>query len=760
MNSRRNFIKNSASTAWLLATADLAGLAQEPFISGTALPWYLTVTRWGQVNITEKDPQQYDISWWRSYWKRTGTKGVVVNAGGIVAYYPTKIPLHRKAEYLMDGDLFGDLCHAAHEDGLAVFARMDSNRAHEEFYLAHPDWFAVDVNGKPYKAADLYISCINSPYYSEHIPNILKEIAEMYHPEGFTDNSWSGLGRESICYCGYCRKSFKDKTGQEIPVAHDWEDKVYKQWIRWNYDRRLEIWDLNNRSTKAAGGADCIWSGMNSGSISGQSKSFRDFKAIAQRADIIMLDDQARSDSGGFQHNGEVGKLIHGILGWDKLIPESMAQYQAHKPWYRVASKPEPEARMWMIEGLAGGIQLWWHMVSAYHEDRRMYHNPEAIFRWQAANEQFLMNRQPVASIGVVWSQENMDFYGRDNTEERVELPWRGMTQALIRGRIPYLPVHADHIDRDGAALYVLILPNLAVMSEEQVNAVKRHVSRGGSLVVTGDTSLFDQWGEQRADFALGDVLGAHLTQPRHPFVKEQTEKMAGEAYHTYLRLTPELRGQVDGPHKGAEPPVTGKRHSILKGFEETDILPFGGLLDPLRLDPGAQILLTFIPQFPVYPPEKAWMRIPKTDIPGLILRESSKGGRIAFLPADLDRQYGRSNLPDHGNLLRNIVQWAAKEHLPVTVDGAGLVDTFLYRQPGRLVLHLVNLTNENTWRQPLDELITIGPLKVKVKLPAGIAGHNLRRLVNPGTVVGAVSDGWCHFEIKSILDHEVIVIA
>ncbi|MBS1660532.1 MAG: beta-galactosidase [Bacteroidetes bacterium] len=731
MNARRNFIKQSLAGAWLLTTGDATGV-----IAGATLPWYRTVTRWGQVNITEKDPQQYDISWWRNYWKQTGTRGVIVNAGGIVAYYPTQVPLHRKAEYLGGRDLFGDICSAAKKDGLAVFARMDSNRAHEEFYRAHPGWFAVDSNGKPYKAADLYIACINSPYYSEHIPAVLKEIATLYHPEGFTDNSWSGLGRDSPCYCEYCRKSF----GREIPVTRNWEDKVYKEWIRWNYDRRLEIWDLNNRVTKAAGGADCIWSGMNSGSVSGQSKSFRDFKAIAQRAEIIMLDDQARTDSGGFQHNGEIGKLIHGILGWDKLVPESMAQYQAHKPWFRLASKPEPEARMWMIEGLAGGIQPWWHMISSYHEDRRMHHNPEAVFHWHAANETYLLHREPVATVGVVWSQENMDFYGRDNTEERVELPWRGMTSALIRARIPYIPVHADHIDREAAGLAVLVLPNLAVMSGAQVESVKRFVAKGGSLIATGDTSLFDEWGTQRSDFALAEIFGAHITQPRDPFTKPSVEKMAGEAYHTYLR-------------------IGSKRHGILKGFEETEILPFGGLLEPLRVDPGAEVPLTFIPQFPVYPPEKAWMREPRTDIPGLILREA-KGARIAFIPADLDRQYGRSNLPDHGNLLRNIVQWAAGDRIPLVVEGAGLIDCHLYRQPGRLTLHLVNLTNENTWRQSLDELITIGPFKVKVKLPAGIAGHNLRRLVAVGTLPATVSNGWCHFEIKSITDHEVIVLS
>ena len=790
MNNRRDFIKNSAMALAVVSAGapnwpnnqpsdSIPGHQSSgpipanltPETGPTKLPWYRTVTRWGQVNITETDPQRYDIGWWRGYWRTTGTKGIIVNAGGIVAYYPTKIPLHKKAEFLGDRDLFGDLCKAAHEDGLAVFARMDSNRAHEEFYQAHPDWFCVDAQNKPYKAADLYISCINSPYYSQHLTAVLKEIAETYHPDGFTDNSWSGLGRDSICYCGYCRNSFKEKTGNDLPANHNWDDKAYRQWIRWNYDRRLEIWDLNNRVTRSAGGADCIWSGMNSGSISAQSRSFRDFAAIAKRADIIMLDDQARTDSGGFQHNGEVGKLIHGILGWDRLIPESMAQYQAHKPWFRLASKPEPEARMWMIEALAGGIQLWWHMVSAYHEDRRMYHNPEAIFHWEAANEAFLLNRRPIATIGVVWSQENTDFYGRDNADDRVDLPWRGMTQALIRARLPYLPVHADHIDRDAAEIKVLILPNLAVMSDQQVEAVKRFVARGGSLIATGNTSLLDQWGDARPDYALADVFGARQTQPKNLFAKpnDTVERLAGEAYHTYLRLSPELRSQVDGPHISYEPRPDGStRHPVLKGFEETDILPFGGLTDPLQVAPGAVVPLTFIPQFPVYPPEKAYMRTERTNIPGLILREGPGKSRIAFMPADIDRQYGRTNLPDHGNLLRNIVRWAAQDHLPIKVEGPGLVDCHLYSQTNRLVLHLVNLTNENTWKQPLDELIAIGPLKISVNLSSGITGHNVRSLVGGAagpaitgaTIPSTVKDAWCHFEIKSILDHEVLVIA
>jgi hypothetical protein len=108
---------------------------------------------------------------------------------------------------------------------------------------------------------------------------------------------------------------------------------------------------------------------------------------------------------------------------------------------------------------------------------------------------------------------------------------------------------------------------------------------------------------------------------------------------HTYLRLSPELRSRVDGPNAGDEPVITSaERHPVLKGFDGTDIIPYGGTLETLRLDNARVIVpLTFVPAFPTYPPETSWMRQPKTSIPGLVLSERGKS-RIAFMPADVDR--------------------------------------------------------------------------------------------------------------------------
>ncbi|MGC8791922.1 MAG: beta-galactosidase [Bryobacteraceae bacterium] len=742
-----------AGGAWLSLPARSAGPE----------PWYRRVCRWGQTNITEQDPERYDIDWWRKFWKRTAVQAVIINAGGIVAYYPSKFPLHYRAKFLGDRDLFGELVETAHRDGIYVMARMDSSRAGEEFYRAHADWFAHDGEGKPYRAGDRYLACINGPYYEEYLPALLREIAERYHPDGFTDNSWAGLGRDSICYCRHCERRFREATGLALPVAVDWDDPAYRRWILWSYQRRIEIWELNNRTTRAAGGPDCIWSGMVSGSLAGMAASLRDLRQIARGAAIVMLDHQRRDDALGFSQNAELGKRLHELAGWDKLAPESMAMYLNHPGYFRVASKPPAEARMWMIAGIAGGLQPWWHFVGAWHEDRRMYRTPEPVMQWVKDNEEYLARREPVAWVGLVWSQRNTDFLGREEAADRVEAPYYGFMHALVRARILYVPVHADDIARVAGRLRLLILPNLGAMSGAQCTAVHRFVEAGGSLLATGSSSLYDEWGDPRADYALADLFRAHLDGPaprlparRDPASRAQRPQLPSE--HTYLRLHPERRGLVDGPRAGDEPAPATARHPVLRGFEETDLIPYGGTLLPHRIDPGVIVPLTFVPAFPTYPPEFAWMRTTHTQMPGLVLRELGRA-RIAFMPADLDRWYFRYHLPDHGNLLANVVRWCAADATPLEVQGPGLLDCHLYRQQRRLVLHVVNLTSAAAWRAPLEELVAVGPLKVVIRLPAGVAPSRAMARVTGRALRLEVRQGRAWLEIPVVRDHEMVVL-
>jgi hypothetical protein len=718
------------------------------------LPWYRSSLRWGQTNLTEIDPQRIDLAWWKSYWKRTQIQGIIVNAGGIVAYYPSKHPQHR-AKTLGDRDLLAEIFAAGREAGLSLVARLDSNRVRQPFYDLHPDWFCVDAAGKPYRVGPYYLGCVHSPYYDEYMPAVIREIIERVHPDGFADNSWSGMGRDSICHCRFCKTKFKAVSGHDLPQAKNWDDPIYLRWIDWNTKRRLEIWDLNNQVCVEAGGPDCLWAGMARGSVVGQSAGFRDLKALAERSKIVFLDYQSRDDNEGFQGNADAGKLWHDLAGWDTVLIESMAMYQISPPAFRLASRPEPEAHLWMFEGFAGGIQPWWHHIGAFHEDTRQYETAAPVFAWHAANQEFLVNRRPVAPVALLWSQENLDAYGRDQAGVLIQEPYLGWVQALVRHRIPYRVVHIDHLQREAASLEAVILPNLAALSEVQCQALKDFVKSGKGLVATGESSRFDLQGQARPDFGLAEIFGAHATGEARVLPSALSHDWDRHDHHSYLRLHPEL-------HKQGASGAPTARHPVLKGLEQTDLVAFGGKLGEIKTDAATAGLeacpLSYVRPFPIFPPESAYPDEFDSGLSGLVLRQAAGQGRVAFLAADLDRCFARTHTPDQGLLLANLARWACQDKLPLEVEGAGLIDCHVYGQGSRRIVHLVNLSNPAAWQYPADQWIEIGPVTVRLRLEAGQSFRGLRSLVSGGNLAMRLEPGWAVVTVDRIKGHEVLV--
>ena len=138
---RRDFLITSAA---FLQTGLLG--AQD---GGARVPWYRTMRRCGQTNFNEKDPEVLNIDDWIGYWSSLKLDALLLNAGGIMAFYPTKIPYHHKSAYLGSRDLFGDFTQAAKKHGIRVVARLDCNYAYEEAFQAHPEWFERRPGGEP-----------------------------------------------------------------------------------------------------------------------------------------------------------------------------------------------------------------------------------------------------------------------------------------------------------------------------------------------------------------------------------------------------------------------------------------------------------------------------------------------------------------------------------------------------------------------------------------------------------------------------------
>src|SRR5438270_4286277 len=124
---RREFLKTAALAAGSLAVGDKlsadtpGGIFDKPM-------------RWAQLTLVEDDPGKYDLSFWLDYMKRTHSDATCLSAGGCVAFYPTKIPLHYRSKWLGDMDPFGDLVAGCRKMNMMVVARTDPHAVHQDVY--------------------------------------------------------------------------------------------------------------------------------------------------------------------------------------------------------------------------------------------------------------------------------------------------------------------------------------------------------------------------------------------------------------------------------------------------------------------------------------------------------------------------------------------------------------------------------------------------------------------------------------------------
>src|ERR1051326_5250740 len=124
--SRREFVKLSTATGTVAAFCSFplhrlsANEAPPP-----APSWVNKPMRWAQLTLVEDNPGKFDPKFWLDYFRRTRSDAVCLSAGGCVAYYPTRIPLHHRSQWLKDSDPFGDLVTGCRRLGMVVIARTD-----------------------------------------------------------------------------------------------------------------------------------------------------------------------------------------------------------------------------------------------------------------------------------------------------------------------------------------------------------------------------------------------------------------------------------------------------------------------------------------------------------------------------------------------------------------------------------------------------------------------------------------------------------
>jgi len=407
--SRRSFLATPAALA-------LPSAAPPPLPT-----WCDRPMRWAQLTLVENDPGQFDPQFWLDYFRRTRSDAVCLSAGGVVAYYPTKIAHHHRSAWMKNSDPFGHLVAGCRKLGMVVIARTDPHSCLDSAAAAHPEWIHIDAEGRPrrhWAAPHRWVTCALGPYNFEFMTEVTREIVSLYKVDAIFSNRWTGHGQ---CWCEHCKRNFRAATGFPLPTSESPQDPARRAYIVWWQQRLFELWRLWDAEIRKINPDACFIANSGGGALSDL-----DMKTIGEMAPILFADRQARRGLAVPWANGKNAKEYRSVMG-SKPIGGIFSVGVEERYRWKDSVQSEAEIRTWVADGVAHGLRPWFTKFAGTLHDRRWLPVVESVYNRLARIEPYLRNTEPLARVALVFSQQTGTFYG-----DQVEQYILGMYHALV----------------------------------------------------------------------------------------------------------------------------------------------------------------------------------------------------------------------------------------------------------------------------------------------------------------------------------------
>jgi hypothetical protein len=437
----------------------------------TAEPWWLTEPiRFLQTNLSEND-STVDPSALVAAVHATGANTYLVNMGGIVAQYPTRVPFHYPSTFLPPGrDLFGEALREAHARKMRVVGRFDLSKTQKAVFDAHPEWFFTRTNGEPAIYNGLYSTCINGDYYRRHALTILTEALERYAVDGLFFNmfgnptaDYSGVPM-GPCRCHACATKFRARYGRDVPAEADAE---YRAFMRDSaHEVAKTIADLIHARRPNA--AFLTYVEDHTDGIMSESNT-----AVGR---ALPLWPYSASDNVRRALGSRPGKASINLAMAFVDFPWRYAHVSAHEMQLRLHQN--------MAHGGPPAVAVVGTMAQA---DRTAIAAVTPVFAWHKAHEDLYVGQRNAARVLLLSTGQTAAY--------------RGLFRILTEQHIPFEVADAlSSTGADAATRFDLVISASGLPAD-----VDRYVRAGGRVLVVGTTVP--------ASLPIGNALGTRRTQ-------------------------------------------------------------------------------------------------------------------------------------------------------------------------------------------------------------------------------------------------------
>jgi hypothetical protein len=528
--------------------------------------------------------------------------------------------------------------------------------------------------------------CFNSSY-RQAFYDLVRTVVSKYDIDGIYFDTWVPFyffaGDENICYCDGCTKGFKEATGFDIPYQKDPEKytseklKIINLYHAWWKEELYKVFSETRRIVKSYKDIPIIFN-------------------VGDPASIMNADSRILQGTDGFLY--ERGRsMIERAEGVSLAVAHGLAVWPyvgTYDPFPRIPHFRYELGQEIYTSVAFGGSPILYHtyFFVDHPEAREIIKDAFSILD---ENDRYIKGFTPEKFCAVIWNDKDPPGHSFKGGlwETNARLNSLGSFSAIIHNHIQATSMLKQDLDNyDLLKDYkVLFLPDICYLTEKQVSNISKFVENGGGLILTYATSLYDEKGNKRTDFALGNLAGIKYHEPDFLISERISRNLNfGSGYDIYLK--------------------TRKGQNIIRSPLKEELIPTN-LYITVDSAKGGEVITDIVAG-----------KDDKPISPGLIVTRHGKG-EVAYISAATGAMFQQTGIMEYSDFLREVIEYVSPGGLPYEIDApASTLITNMTVNGDKRVFHLITWIgsqNENMW-QNIYYIPKIENVTINFRVPEG----------------------------------------